>query len=523
MNYNPAYPFYRHSTSTPDSPALWVDGTTFSYCELAEQACRVSAWLRQVSDSRVKRVAILAHRQIAVYRGILGICWSGACYVPLNPAFPDQRLEKIMSLANPDALIVDKQMLARLTPDTCRKFAGRILIADGATDSVYGQAIDGFDLLPESEMFKEPVFVDADSEAYLVFTSGSTGTPNGVVVRAGNLDYSIRAISKRYPFTDRDRFSQFFDLSFDFSVMDLFVPWLAGACTYVVPDAQKVAPGRFIVDHGLTVWTCVPSLIALMARMKLLRPGCFPSLRYSFFSGEMLTEEAAGLWDLAASNGTLVNLYGQCETIIASLAHNYDSNAAVVDITRSVPLGTRLEGIVVAVVANDGTFVEPGATGELAISGPHVVSGYLDNPQRTAEKFRDFEHSRYGLRSWYITGDLAFEDEEGAFHFLGRADNELKIKGHRFMLEEVEYHLRRYSGCSLAAVVPLRSASGSIDVLIGYIVGESADAQTLKKELSQILPSALVPRRIEAVSEIPLCQNGKVDRKALEGLSRKGS
>ena len=301
--------------------------------------------------------------------------------------------------------------------------------------------------------------------------------------------------------------------------MDLFVPWLAGASTYVIPDAQKLAPGRFIIDHGLSIWTCVPSLISIMAQMKLLKPGLFPTLRFSFFSGEVLTEEAARLWQDAAPNGTLVNLYGQSETIIASLAHDYDPDSAVACDTSSVPLGTLLDGVFVAIVSQDGAFVEPGSRGELAISGPHVAAGYLDNPQRTAEKFRDLEHPAYGLRSWYITGDLACQDREGAFRFLGRADNELKVKGHRVLLEEVEHFLRQCSGCRIVAVAPCYSASGVAESLVGFVADEAIDEQAIKNCLSEVLPQPLVPRRIHALKNMPLSQNGKVDRKALQVIS----
>jgi D-alanine--poly(phosphoribitol) ligase subunit 1 len=400
---------------------------------------------------------------------------------------------------------------------------GPVLVADGDAVSCQGQTFDSFDLLPVPDDISEPAFLDADAEAYLVFTSGSTGKPNGVVVSTGSLDFSIGVISQHYPFAADDRFSQFFDLSFDFSVMDLFVPWLAGASTYVVPDAQKLAPGRFIVDHQLTVWTCVPSQISNMAQMKLVRQGLFPSLRHSFFSGEMLTEEAARLWQQATPNGLLVNLYGQCETIIASLAHNYDPDAVVTDEKRSVALGTQLAGILVAIVGKDGTFAGPGEKGEIAISGPHVAAGYLDNPQRTAIKFRDLEHPVYGVLPWYLTGDLGLQDASSVFHFLGRTDNELKVKGHRVSLEEVEYYLRQCSSCQVVAVHPCLSQAGRPDALVGFVVAESVDEKNIKKAMGELLPRPIVPRRVYVIESLPLNQNGKVDRRALQVIYSKMS
>ena len=515
LNYNLAYPFYTNYKKNPENPALWVDNKLYSYAELAVDACRISEWLHGLLERDNARVAVLAYRQIAVYRGILGACWSGDCYVPLNPHFPEQRLVAILSQARPGALIIDQAVYEKLSPEFLDLYTGRILIADHNVSADTGGPIANFDSLPHPEIVHEPKRVDADAEAYLVFTSGTTGQPCGVVVRTGSLSFSIRAISRHYPFTTKDRFSQYFDLSFDFSVMDLFVPWLAGASTYVVPDSQKMAPGHFIKEHDLTVWTCVPSLITIMAQMNLLKPGLYPSLKYSFFSGEKLTGEAAGIWHAATPHGIVVNLYGQSETIIASLAYNYDPGLGLIDKHASVPLGTELDGIMVGVVDESRAFVGHGTTGELAISGPHVARGYLDNPKRTADKFRELTHPEYGAHFWYITGDLAYQDETGIFHFLGRADNEVKIKGNRILLEEVEDFLRQYSGCDVVAAIPSYTEGGIVECLIGFVAAESVDEIGIKNRLREVLPLPAVPRRIQVLKKLPLSQNGKVDRKAL--------
>jgi D-alanine--poly(phosphoribitol) ligase subunit 1 len=523
VNYNPVYPFSRHTSRSPGRIALWVDGQTYSYAELADRSRRIAAWIHHKTGGRGRRVAILSRRTLAAYVGILGSCWAGACYVPLNPAFPEKRLLAILDKARPDALIVDTQALSLLTPAIRRFFLGRILLGDSDTTSVDGEAIDGLNSLSTSETMAEPVACGPNAEAYLVFTSGSTGAPNGVVISAGSLAFAIKSLSARYPFTAEDRFSQFFDLSFDFSVMDLFVPWHHGASTYVVPDSQKLAPGRFIIDHHLTVWTCVPSLITLMTRMKMLRPGIFPVLRLSCFSGETLTAEAARLWQDSAPNGIVVNLYGQTEAPIGSMAQTFAPDAPLTEETMGVALGTPLEDIRVAILGKDGGFVPQGQVGELALSGPHVAACYLDSPQRTTEKFQELAHPQYGLRTWYLTGDLARQAQDGVFHFLGRADNELKVRGHRVMLEEVEYHLRQASGCSVVAVVPWRSASGDIEGLVGFVVGKAPDEKSMKNAMLEVLPKQLVPRRILFIDEMPLSQNGKIDRKVLEEMSRKRS
>jgi acyl-coenzyme A synthetase/AMP-(fatty) acid ligase len=425
----------------------------------------------------------------------------------------------MLDQAQPDVLIVDQRVFTGASAAILGQFSGRILLANGETTSAHGEQIDGLERLSAVESLLEPISVAATDEAYLVFTSGTTGAPNGVAISAGNLAFAVSAIVKQYPLTSSDRFSQFFDLSFDFSVMDLFVPWRVGASTYVIPETQKMGPGRFIIDHQLSVWTSVPSLVSMMSRMKMLKPGLFESLRLSFFGGELLSHEAAEQWQKATPAGQVINLYGQTEAPIGSLFQTFGVGESVTDETGGVALGGPLAGIYAEILDRSGAFVEGESVGELAISGAHVASGYLDNPRQTGKKFRVIEHPCHGERNWYLTGDLVRRDRAGFFHFLGRVDNELKIKGYRVSLEEVEHFLRQCSGCDSVAVIPIRSELGDIEALRGFIVAERCNEQKLKTSLRQSLPQPLVPKRIHPLRELPLSHNGKIDRESLALLS----
>lgn len=520
INFNPAYPFHENAQKHPENIALWVDGVSYSYSELREKVRRIAEWLRPKTDAAVKRVCILSNRSVGSYLGILGTCWAGASYVPLNPTFPEKRLLKIITQAQPDALIVDKESLSLLTPEIIKAFPNRILLITGNTITIHGTLIDGIDRLPAGKNSVVPAEVGPTSEAYLVFTSGTTGEPNGVAITAGNLAFAIKTLLASYTFTPDDRFSQFFELSFDFSVMDLFVPWQVGASTHVVPASQKLGPGRFIMDQQLSVWTCVPSMISNMERMNMLRPGIFPSLRFSCFSGETLTTAAARTWQHATPNGIIVNLYGQTEAPIGSLVQTFGPDTPLTEETGSVALGKPLVDTCVAVVGRDGSFVPPGTIGELALAGPHVAAGYLNNPERTKEKFQVMTHPLYGSRTWYLSGDLARQDADSTFHFLGRTDNEIKISGHRIMLEEVELYLRENTGHSTVAVVHMKDQLGVAETLIGFVVGDKIDEPEIKKAMLQDLPRPLVPRRIFAVNDMPLSKNGKVDRQELLRIAR---
>ncbi len=504
----------------PENIALWVDGIAYTYAEMALQAQRIANWLRAGKGHPVKRVAILTNRSIASYLGILGAGWAGAGYVPLNPAFPEKRLLRILAQAQPGALIVGTECLAQLTPAILESFPGRVFVANGDSVIIHNAQVEGVEQLTNITALEPPAEVDSSSEAYLVFTSGTTGEPNGVAISASNLAFAIQSLSARYPFNESDRFSQFFEISFDFSVMDIFVPWQVGASTHVIPPSQKLGPGRFIQEHRLTVWTCVPNMINLMAQMKMLEPGIFPSLRFSCFSGETLTAAAARIWQDATPNGIIVNLYGQTEAPIGSLVQTFTPNTPITSETGGLALGKTLPDTFVAIIAENGEFAEPGNTGELALAGPHVAAGYLHNPQRTAEKFRQLEHPLYGLHTWYISGDLARQDQTGIFHFLGRTDNELKISSYRIMLEEVEHYLRQSAECHTVAIIPWHNHMGIAEALIGFVVTDKQiDEPTIKKDMGLNLPRPMIPRRIFALPELPLNPNGKIDRQSLTQIA----
>jgi amino acid adenylation domain-containing protein len=518
-NYNPVANLHKHAVENPGGLALWINNVSYSYGELARQAAGIAAWLHQNRTGPLKRVAVMATRNIESYLGIMGSCWAGASYVPLNPNFPENHLLTIIAQAEPDFLITDPTCLPLLTPALLDSVRNRVLLLEGDSLTLYSRPAEkSAAILLEELPMTAPAEVLPDSEAYLVFTSGTTGQPNGVAISAGNLAFAIRAMQEQYHFTPTDRFSQFFELSFDFSVMDLFVPWQVGASTHVVPPRQRLGPGRFIIDRQLTVWTCVPSMISLMHEMKMLTPGIFTSLRFSCFSGMPLSTEAARSWQKAAPNSIVVNLYGQTEAPIGSMAYTYHADSLRTAETNYLPLGKPFAGVHTAIVDQNGKFAAPGVAGQLALSGPHVARGYLD-PRKTSDKFRSIDHPRLGSRTWYLTGDLVRQDRDGTFHFLGRVDNEVKIGGHRIMLEEVERYLQEATGCNEVAAAVWHNHLGVPETLIGFAVTGKLDEPAIKRSLSDKLPQPLVPRRIFTIDTVPLNQNGKVDRKALEAIA----
>jgi D-alanine--poly(phosphoribitol) ligase subunit 1 len=283
MNYNLAQPFYEQACAQPDRVALYVAGASYGYGELAGWAARAAAAL-----SPVRRVGVLASRTLGAYVGVLGACWCGAAYIPLSPKLPDERLARIFRIGELDALVVDEIGCARLTPDL-RAVAPRLILdLSGRLDSL---PTDG---LPA------PLDRESDDLAYVLFTSGTTGAPKGVMIALGSVTQFLAAMRPRFRPVPSDRVSQTSELTFDVSVFEMFGAWAAGASVHVIPASQLMAPARFIADQELTIWSSVPSIAAFMRRMKMLKPGAFPSIRYSAFAGEALPYALAEAWQIAA-------------------------------------------------------------------------------------------------------------------------------------------------------------------------------------------------------------------------------
>ena len=514
MNHNLALPFYLSSGLHPKNLALYVDRARFSYAELADLAGRIAAWLAQKPGPRCGRVGILASRNLAAYAGILGTLWVGDAYVPIDPRIPEDRLLRILDQMELDALIIDQLGAQTLSHRVLERAPGRILSGPSVKASFSSPAhrpftVDTFNTLPHKRL-PEPVAVAEDALAYIIFTSGSTGTPKGVMIETGSVAQYCKVVQERCAFRSQDRVSQVAEITFDNSVLDMFVTWAAGASLHVVPKTQLLGPAKFIRDHALTIWFAVPSIACIMERMKMLKPGVFPSLRCSIFAGEALPIATAQAWQAATPNGVVENFYGPTEVTVDCTAQRLDDPPNVTKNRGSLAIGKPFPGIEAGIVAPDLKFRPQGSEGELVVSGRQLARGYFNDPEMTAARFPTIEGRR-----WYRTGDLAYQDESGAFHYLGRVDNQVKVLGNRIELEEVEAHLREIVGTdSVAAVAwPLEDQRATGLVAFHCAVGVTHDV--VREGMKKRVPNYMVPQQVHRLDELPLGSTGKVDRKAL--------
>jgi amino acid adenylation domain-containing protein len=498
--------FVAAAAADPGRPGLEVAGECLSYGELAERAGVLAAAIHgQAPAGSPPLTAVYGARSSAAFTGVLGALWAGHGYVPLNPGFPADRLAEMLRRSGARVLIVDRER-ADSVADLTRGLAEPPVVIDA--EATLAAAAGRVDPVPPA--------AGPEAIAYLLFTSGSTGRPKGVGVTHANVTSFLAAIRERYDFGPADRFSQTFDLTFDLSVFDQFVAWDVGGCVCCPSEAQLMSPARFIRESELSVWFSVPSLGAMMRKLRMLKPGAFPSLRWSLFCGEPLPVELARAWAAAAPGSTVENLYGPTEATIACTVQAFDpaDESGTAELNGVIAIGRPFGGTRTLVAGSDLREVAAGEDGELLLTGPQVTPGYWLDAEKTAAAF---VHPPGAGQVHYRTGDRVRRPLAAGepLLYLGRMDHQIKVLGHRVELGEIEAVLREASGVDAAIAVgwPLTdSGAGGIAV---FIADPCADVATLRERLGERLPDYMVPRRFELLEELPLNANGKFDRRAM--------
>ncbi len=487
-HYNLAHPFWTAYQRHPERLAL--EG--LSYAEVAARASAVAQWLGPAAQ----RVAVLGSRSTAACLGILGSCWSGASYFPLHPNWPTRRLSDLLEQIRPDAVLIDDRGQGKV------ESGWRVLHPD-RLDPIAPTV---------------PRTVEPEGMAYTIFTSGSTGRPKGVCVSARAVRHLLEAAAACFPLTVEDRYACNFEFSFDASVFDLFLTWKAGASLHLVPSAQALAPHAFLRRRQISATVLAPSSLTTMNRLKQLQAGSLPDLRWSLFGAEALLESQARLWQQVAPNSRVISLYGPTENTVTSMLQPLTPEPAITPERHTLALGRPLPGVSALVLDEHNRPVPARTHGQLVLQGQQLASGYLDDPDLSEQRFPDLQ----GIRS-YLTGDWGYQDESGIFHCLGRQDHQVKIRGHRVELEEVEGCLREVCGGIEAAALAWPDQPGQWNEIIAFLGDSGRDEHAVRRQLSERLPSYAIPGAIHQIGRLPLSENGKIDRAALRAwLSSRG-
>ena len=473
-----------------------VDGT-LSYAGLDARANQLARFLVRQGVRPGDRVGLLSDRAVDGYLGMLAVLKAHAAYVPLDPAFPPDRLSYIAADAGVQT-VLSRSYLA----DRAAAMAGtaKLLYLDEVIEQIAGQS--GERLGPGEA--GEP----ADDLCYIIYTSGSTGRPKGVAVGHASICNFVRVAAEVYGIGYADRVYQGMTIAFDFSVEEIWVPWIAGATLVPKPDGDRVL-GRelfaFLRDRQVTALCCVPTLLATLDED-------LPGLRFLLVSGEPCPQDLVARWHRPGRR--FLNVYGPTEATVTA-------TWTVVHPGRPVTIGVPLPTYSVVVLDPDsGTALPPGSLGEIGIAGIGLASGYLGRPDLTERAFvRDF----LGIPNnppgrIYRTGDLGRVNADGEIEHHGRIDTQVKIRGYRIELTEIESVLLRVPGIAQAVVSTCRPAPDVVELAAYYSTrGDTAavDPGRVYAELRERLPAYMVPAYLEQLPVIPMLPSGKADRTSL--------
>ncbi|MBV9439561.1 MAG: amino acid adenylation domain-containing protein, partial [Candidatus Eremiobacteraeota bacterium] len=482
----------------PEAVALVDGGRTLTYAQLIAAARSVAAALR-ASRAAPRTVALLADRSAEAVAGILGILAAGAAYLPIDPALPAARIDVLLEDGAADAVLASRAH-ARRTAMRVPVVVLEEAVARAAEDEDAGDGALAFEGDGE-----------ARSPAYVMYTSGSTGAPNGVVVgHAAVLNY-LGAFRERCGVVPGDRVLQLSTLAFDISVEEIFGALTAGAALVVAPRGVANAAGALFdacSDAGVTLLDLPTAyfnevVAALGARHGASFPG---SIRLVVVGGENLTRERAAAFLAGTSNVRLVNGYGPTEAAVAVTLD--DVTPALVARPGRLPLGRAIPNVRLSLVDDALEPVPPGAAGEIAIAGSALADGYRARPELEARRFPRLPATGERL---YLTGDRGRLRSDGLIEFLGRNDAQAKVRGFRVEPGEVEAELLRDPRVRDAAVV----VDDEGRLVACAVVREPVDEARLRDALAQRLPAFAVPERIAFAERLPLTVNGKRDRSEL--------
>lgn len=475
--------------------ALALPETSHTYGEVGT-AARMTSQLVRTQALEGPFIGLMAQRSFGAYAGMLGILHAGRAYVPLSPDLPTDRLKTIAVSARLGAIVTDlkrKELAIALAAELPDR--PPVLVVPVPEEGAH---------LPMA-----PVEAMPGDLAYMLFTSGSTGTPKGVPIRHRNVaNYINEAMDLIQP-TPADRFSQLFELTFDLSVHDIFLCWTAGATLCIPAKEELLAPVHYVRRNGITCWFSVPSVAMMLDRMRLLKPGAFPTLRSAAFCGEPLATTLARCFAAAAPSAELLNLYGPTEATIAITAYRLPTGEAK-EHHGILSIGSPFPSATIAVLDEHGAEANEG---ELLLGGPQVTDAYWEAPAITAKAF-----IRHGNEAhlFYRTGDRVKRDAEGDLLFLGRIDHQVKVRGHRIELEEINHVLRLVSGAPFAYSVAHPVRDGIATGIVSFLpAAMRSTADEIMKATAKKIPEHMLPGRLIFTDDIPFNASGKADLRAL--------
>ena len=483
----------------PDRPAVQCGDTVLTYGDVRRAAAQFARHLRRLGIGRGDAVVLRLPRSSDMLVVMLGILEAGACYVPVDPDSPADRVAFVALDCRAKLVVTSSELVPADGPEPpCRRLE---------LDREWPRIATGPDHpVPPAEAGLTP-----DDRAYIIYTSGSTGRPKGVTIPHRAIRHFVVADASVLGVTEKDVVAQSASLAFDLSLEEIWLAFAAGAKLLVVTREMLQTGGELchlLAQAGVTVWSTVPTLLAM-------QEADLPGLRLLILGGETLPAGLARRW--LRPGRRLINSYGPTETTVAATWCEVAPGGPVT-------IGRPLPNYSACVVDEQLQPVPPGGDGELCLGGPGVAPGYLNRPELTAEKFMANPFAGPGATDpvLYRTGDRVRVNPRGELEFLGRIDTQVKIRGHRVELAEIEAVLIGTGGLRHAVVTLAGGADGRPAVLAAYLLPTEdtvPDVTELKEACRLRLPAYMVPAVFQMVKVLPMLPSGKVDRKNLPPLT----
>ncbi len=518
----------RAAAARPDSVAVVSGSRSLSYGELDARANQLARLLDDLGVRPGDRVGLYLDKSIESVVGVYGVLKAGAAYVPLDPGSPVARLAFVAGNCGVRCLLSGREkapdwaeLAAGSTVDTvvCLNATGPDLAERAERAERAGRhgarvlGAESMDAMGVSAPGPPTVSLDL---AYILYTSGSTGLPKGVMLTHANGMCFVRWAVRTFGVGPGDRLSSHAPLHFDLSVFDLFAASMAGAALVLVPPEVSIFPAevaRFIAGSRITIWYSVPSVLSMLVLRGGLAPGAFPELRTVLFAGEVFpTKYLRRLMDLVP-HVRFANLYGPTETNVCTW---FDVGPLDPAQTEPVPIGRAIDDTDAFAVTDDGRRAGPGEEGELYVRGGTVMGGYWGDSQRTSASLVA-DPAGAALGPAYRTGDLVCLGPEGDFEFLGRRDAQVKSRGYRIELGDIETALDASEDVIECAVVAVPDDVFTNRIHAFVVARDGITASDLAVACAARVPRYMVPERFELRASLPKTSTGKIDRRALSG------
>ncbi|HSK55176.1 MAG TPA: Pls/PosA family non-ribosomal peptide synthetase [Jiangellales bacterium] len=491
---------------TPDAVALECDGRRLTYRDLDEHANRLANHLLAAGLEPGSRVGIVVPRSVAMYTAVLAALKAEATFVPIDPDAPADRVDFISGDSGLDLVLATSDLA-----DTCAGLAAEVVHLD---------AIEG--AVAKAPAHRPAIRGAGDPTCYILYTSGSSGRPKGVEVAQSSVCNFITIVPRIYGVTPAHRVYQGMTISFDFSIEEIWPTWAVGATLVAGPtDGRRVGSGLadFLEESGITMLYCVPTVLATLDRT-------IPSIRVVNVGGEACPPELVERW---GRGRRILNTYGPTEATVTCIWAELQAG-------KPITIGKPLPTYTAQILDENLRPVPYGEVGEICVGGPGVARGYVNRPDLTAERFVQDPEGPEGARI-YRTGDLGRYRPDGEIEYLGRADAEVKVRGHRVDLQEIESVLQEDDRVSAAVVTLLPAEGAGGGELAGYLVLEPSSAadpagdvasddpvaalvDDLHARARHRLPAYMVPAYLEAIDAVPMLHSGKVDRGSLPAPQR---